>query len=153
MLQKIKSQRHLVFPLLSLQMFLKKIPDSITALENAIQILTERGRFQPAATNQKQIAEIYENDLNDLENSMRAYELAAEWYAGEESNAQANACLLKVGTFAAQLEQYPKAIEKFELVASHSMDNNLTRWSLREYFLKAGLCHLAFDPIAARTAV
>jgi alpha-soluble NSF attachment protein len=51
--------------------------------------------------------------------------------------------MLKVATFAAQLGQYDKAIEKFELVASASLDNQLMKWSLKEYFLKAGLCHIA----------
>jgi alpha-soluble NSF attachment protein len=53
-----------------------------------------------------------------------------------------NKCLLKVAHFAAQLEQYPSAIEKFERVASDSADNQLTKWSIKEYFLKAGLCCL-----------
>lgn len=55
----------------------------------------------------------------------------------------AHKCLLKVATFAAQLGMYDKAIEKFEEVASASLDNQLMKWSLKEYFLKAGLCHLA----------
>jgi alpha-soluble NSF attachment protein len=40
------------------------------------------------------------------------------------------------------LGQYDKAIEKFEQVAYASLDNQLTKWSLKEYFLKAGLCHI-----------
>lgn len=55
----------------------------------------------------------------------------------------AHKCMLKVATFAAQLGQYDKAIDKFETVASASLDNQLMKWSLKEYFLKAGLCHLA----------
>lgn len=53
-----------------------------------------------------------------------------------------NKCLLKVAHFAAQLEQYDKAIENLESVATSSIDNSLTKWSIKEYFLKAGLCHL-----------
>lgn len=53
-----------------------------------------------------------------------------------------NKCLLKVAYLAAQLEKYELAIEKFEEVATASVDNQLTKWSLKEYFLKAGLCHL-----------
>ncbi|KAJ3123565.1 hypothetical protein HK098_001820 [Nowakowskiella sp. JEL0407] len=127
--------------------------DAISALEQAVKILTERGRFQPAASHQKQIAEMYETDLNDEENAMKAYELAAEWYSGEESNAQANACLIKVGQFAASLSQFQKAIQQFENVATASLSNNLSRWSLREYFLKAMLCHLAFDLISSKSAL
>ncbi|KAI8799763.1 soluble NSF attachment protein [Cladochytrium replicatum] len=125
--------------------------DAADSLKKAIDILTEKGRFSAAASNQKQLAEIYETDLVDLGKAMEAYELAAEWYSGEDSNAQANACYLKVGTFAAQLELYDKAVENFERVAAHSMDNNLTRWSMREYFLKAGLCHLCITTDLVRT--
>lgn len=44
------------------------------------------------------------------------YEQAADYYKGEESNSSANKCLLKVGAYAAQLEQYAKAIEIYEQV-------------------------------------
>ncbi|CAJ0836518.1 3685_t:CDS:2 [Entrophospora sp. SA101] len=120
----------------------------------AIEILTDRGRFQAAANLQKDIAQIYESDLVDLEKAMQAYEIAAEWYLGEESTALANGCFIKAATFAATLEQYDKAIEKFEQVAMASLDNQLAKWSLKEYFLKAGLCHIAFgDHIGARRAI
>ncbi|KAI8047697.1 soluble NSF attachment protein [Syncephalis plumigaleata] len=103
--------------------------DAVAALKMAIEIYTERGRFHPAATHQKEAA-------------MESYQIAADWYGGEEATAQANNCLLKVAEFAAQLEQYERAIEKFEQVARANVDNQLTKWSLKEYFLKAGLCHL-----------
>ncbi|KAG0228303.1 hypothetical protein BGW42_002295 [Actinomortierella wolfii] len=128
--------------------------DAIAALRQAIQILTEKGRFQSAAKYQSEIAEIYEVELIDLDKAMQAYEVAADWYAGEESTALANKCLLKVATFAAQLGAYDKAIEKFEQVANASLDNQLTKWSLKEYFLKAGLCHIATrDIVSAHNAV
>ncbi|KAJ3037461.1 hypothetical protein HDV00_001702 [Rhizophlyctis rosea] len=128
--------------------------DAVRCLQSAVDILVERGRFSAAAQNQKQLAEIYENEIADFAQAMNAYQLAADWYQGEDSNAQASACLLKVGIFAAQLEQFEKAIEKFEQVATASADNQLTRFSLREYFLKAGLCHLCTgDHIRARQAL
>jgi alpha-soluble NSF attachment protein len=128
--------------------------DAIHATQQAIDILTEKGRFQTAANNQKIIAEIYEVVIGDVERAMRAYELAADWYAGEESKAHANACLVKVATFAAQLEQWDVAIEKFEAVAAASLDNALTKWTIRDYLLKAGLCSMCTgDLIRARTAL
>ena len=48
-------------------------------------MLKERGRFHPAAGYQKQIAEIYESDMVDLQLAVKHYEDAAELYAGEES--------------------------------------------------------------------
>jgi hypothetical protein len=50
--------------------------------------------------------------------------------------------MLKVAQIAAELEMYEVAIEKFEKVAAASVDDALLKWSLKEYFLKAGLCHL-----------
>lgn len=47
-----------------------------------------------------------------------------------------------MATYAAQLENYEKAIDYFERVATKSADSQLMRFSLREYFLKAGLCVL-----------
>jgi alpha-soluble NSF attachment protein len=114
-------------------------------LKLAVGILTANGRFTTAATNQKQIAEIYEIEVQDLAASMEAYEQAAEWYSGEDSNAQANACLLKVAQFAGTLEQYDRAIELYERVASKSLDNNLTKWSVREYLFKSFICVLCVN--------
>ena len=38
-------------------------------------------------------------------------------FQGEESNAAANKCMLKVAQYAAQLENYPRAIEIYEQVS------------------------------------
>lgn len=129
--------------------------ESISALTSAVSILSEKGRFSAAANNQKQIAEMYESsDVNDMPKALQAYQTAADWYIGEESNAQAHACLLKVATIAAQLEDYEKAIETFETVARGSVDNNLTKWSVREHLLKAGLCVMCTgDLIRAKQSV
>ena len=57
----------------------------------------------------------------------------------------ANKCLLKVAQIAADLEMYEEAIEKFERVAASAVDDPLLKWSVKEYFLKAGLCHLCTE--------
>ncbi|PVU92864.1 hypothetical protein BB559_003567 [Furculomyces boomerangus] len=133
----------------------KQSPESsIDALKQAISILIQKGRFHSAANHQKEIAKMYETDLVDFESSMKAYETAAEWYSSEDSTALANGCLLKVATFAAQLEEYRKAIDIFETIAAGSIDNQLTKWSIKDYFLKAGMCYLAAkDTIGAQKAV
>lgn len=55
----------------------------------------------------------------------------------------ANKHFLKVADLAAIKEDYYKAIENFERVARSSVNNHLMKWSVKEYFLKAGMCHLA----------
>ncbi|KAH9245781.1 hypothetical protein BASA81_016718 [Batrachochytrium salamandrivorans] len=120
--------------------------------KSLLELLSQKGRFSAAANNQKQIAEIYENDLADMEKAMSAYDQAGEWYSGEDSTAQANACMLKVAMFSATLEQYEKAVDLFERVANKSLDNNLTKWSVREYLFKAGICILCIgDTVRTKT--
>jgi alpha-soluble NSF attachment protein len=61
--------------------------EAVDVLKIAVAILTEKGRFSAAAANQKQIAEIYETDIANLEAAMDAYDQAGEWYSGEDSTA------------------------------------------------------------------
>lgn len=49
---------------------------------------------------------------------------------------------------------YYKAIENYEKVATVSINNNLMKYSVKDYFLRAGICHLATgDMVGARRAV
>ncbi|CAI5780803.1 alpha-soluble NSF attachment protein [Podarcis lilfordi] len=91
--------------------------EAINCLLRSIEIYTDMGRFTIAAKHHITIAEIYETELVDIEKAIAHYEQAADYYKGEESNSSANKCLLKVATYAAQLEQYQKAIEIYEQLA------------------------------------
>ena len=51
-------------------------------------------------------------------------------------------------------ENYYKSIEIYEKVAQQSINNNLMKYSVKDYLLKAGVCHLATgDLVAARRAL
>ena len=63
----------------------------------------------------------------------------------------ANKLWLKVADIAALEADYYKAIECFEKVAEASLGNNLMKYSVKEYYLKAGICTLATkDLVSAR---
>uniref|UniRef100_A0A3B4ANW6 Uncharacterized protein n=1 Tax=Periophthalmus magnuspinnatus TaxID=409849 RepID=A0A3B4ANW6_9GOBI len=68
-------------------------------------------------------------------------------------NPQANKCLLKVATYAAQLEQYQKAIEIYEQIGTYAMDSTLLKYSAKDHFFKAALCHFCVDMLNAKLAV
>lgn len=55
----------------------------------------------------------------------------------------ANKVFVKVADLAALEGDYYKAIENYEKVAKSSVSNNLMKWSVKEFFLKAGICLLA----------
>uniref|UniRef100_A0A673BFK9 N-ethylmaleimide-sensitive factor attachment protein, alpha b n=1 Tax=Sphaeramia orbicularis TaxID=375764 RepID=A0A673BFK9_9TELE len=127
--------------------------EAINCLNRAIEIYTDMGRFTIAAKHHITIAEIYETELVDIDKAVAHYEQAADYYKGEESTSSANKCLLKVATYAAQLEQYPKAIEIYEQVGTHAMDSTLLKYSAKDHFFKAALCHFCVDAHNAQLAV
>ncbi|XP_059841350.1 beta-soluble NSF attachment protein isoform X3 [Hypanus sabinus] len=131
----------------------KNWSEAINCLNAAIDIYTDMGRFTIAAKHHITIAEIYESELVDIEKAVAHYEQAADYYKGEESNSSANKCLLKVAAYAAQLEQYQKAIEIYEQVGTNTMDNPLLKYSAKEYFFKAALCHFIVDELNAKLAL
>ncbi|XP_068647550.1 alpha-soluble NSF attachment protein-like [Aristolochia californica] len=124
--------------------------EAISCLNNAVNLFLEIGRLNMAARYCKEIGELYEKEQN-FEQAMNFLERAADLFQSEEVNTSANQCKQKVAQFAAQLEQYPKAVELFEEIARHSMNNNLLKYSVKGILLNAGLCQLCRDDIVAIT--
>ncbi|ETE71227.1 Beta-soluble NSF attachment protein, partial [Ophiophagus hannah] len=134
----------------------------VCPLSHWAKFFSSQGRFTIAAKHHITIAEIYESELVDIEKAVAHYEQSADYYKGEESNRQfimpfasssANKCLLKVAGYAAQLEQYQKAIEIFEQIGTGTMDNPLLKHSAKDYFFKAALCHFIVDELNAKLAL
>jgi len=120
--------------------------DCVDCLKKSVELFTGEGRFAIAAKHQKEIAEVYEAEL-DFEQAIEAFQIAADYFEGESSTSQANTCLLKVAQFSAQLENFQKAIELYEQVARASLDNNLLKWGAKEHLHRAILCHLASEDL------
>jgi alpha-soluble NSF attachment protein len=54
--------------------------EAASCLVKAVDIYTDMGRFTVAAKHHQTIAEIYENDIADLEKAMQHFEQAADFY-------------------------------------------------------------------------
>jgi alpha-soluble NSF attachment protein len=120
--------------------------EAINCLRMAVEIFCELGRFSVAAKQQKEIAELYEEE-KEYDECIVNYEKAAEYFSTEDASSSANACLLKVALYSAQLEKYDKAIEIFERVAAGSIDNTLLKYSVKDHFMHAALCHMCTGEI------
>nr|CAD7568869.1 unnamed protein product [Timema californicum] len=120
---------------------------------SCLRFYTDMGRFSMAAKHHQSIAELYETEAIDLDRAVQHYEQAADYFKGEDSNSSANKCLLKVAQYAAQLENYDKAIKIYEQVAGSSLDSSLLKYSAKEYFFRAALCHLCVDVLNAQHAL
>ncbi|CAN8103286.1 unnamed protein product [Discula destructiva] len=123
--------------------------DAVRCLEFSINQYCTKGNFRRAASHKENLGDLFENQLNDLKRACEAYEVAAGWYDGDGAGALANKLWLKVADIAALDGEYQKAIDSYERVANQSINNNLMRYSVKEYFLKAGICHLAADDMIA----
>ncbi|XAR71887.1 hypothetical protein NMG60_11018337 [Bertholletia excelsa] len=117
------------------------IKESISCLEQAVNLFLEIGRLNMSARYYKEIAELYEAEHN-LEQAIIYYERAADLFQSEDVTTSANQCRQKIADFAAQLEQYPKAIEIYEDIAKQSLNNNLLKYGVKGHLLNAGICQL-----------
>ncbi|GAA5889004.1 hypothetical protein JCM8208_007741 [Rhodotorula glutinis] len=127
---------------------------AVAALQKTIQLYKEKGRFRQAADRHKEIAAILQQEGGDLAGSLEAYEAAGDIYMNEDAAASANACYKEAAELAGTLGQYPRAVSLFERVASQSLGSALTRYGVKEHYLKAGLCWLATgDVVSTKRAV
>ncbi|KAF5620610.1 putative transport vesicle fusion SEC17 [Fusarium sp. NRRL 25303] len=123
-------------------------------LNVAVDRYCAKGNFRRAASHKENLGELYEVELGNAKSAIECYELAATWYEGDNAAALANKLWLKVADVAAIEGDYYKAIEKYERVAEQSINNNLMKYSVKDYLLKAGICHLASgDLVAAQRAL
>ena len=55
----------------------------------------------------------------------------------------ANACYKEAADLHADLNEFGPAILRYEQVAENSLQSSLTKYSVKEYWLRSGLCALA----------
>ena len=60
---------------------------AIAALSQTVTFLTQSGRFRQAADREKEIAQIYIQEKQDLHKGCESYERAGEWYLQEDATA------------------------------------------------------------------
>ncbi|KMZ63583.1 Alpha-soluble NSF attachment protein [Zostera marina] len=126
------------------------IPEAAPYLSQAVNIFLEMGRLNMAARYYKELGEIYEQEEN-LEKAIDFLERAADLFQSEEVTTSANQCKQKIAQMAAELEQYPKAVEIFEGIARQNINNNLLKYSVKGILLNAGLCQLCRGDVVAIT--
>lgn len=126
---------------------------AIKCLEKTIELYQDMGRFTTAAKHHISIAEIYETDLVDFEKTVLHYQTAADYYQGEESRVSANRCLLKVAQYSALKGDFQKSAEIYEQVAGTCIESPLLKYSAKEHYFRAAICHMCVDTLNAENAI
>jgi len=60
---------------------------AITALSSTVTLLTHLGRFRQAADREKEVAQLYLQELKDRGRACESFERAGEWYSHEDAKA------------------------------------------------------------------
>lgn len=119
--------------------------DAIDALSKAIHIfLTQNGQFRRAANFTSDLAELYES-VGDNENAIKSYEQAGDYFVTDHAEALSNKSYLKCADLCALNGNYRKAIDLYDIIIKQLLGNSLTKWNLKDYFLKTILCTLCLD--------
>lgn len=118
---------------------------AIKCLTRANEIFIKNGRFHIAATHEKEIAEIYEQTLHNPQQAIKFYLSAADRYSIDDSTATAQGCTIKAATILGEIGNYEEAAKLFEGIAEEMDNNQLTKYSVKDYLLRAGLCRLCLD--------
>ncbi|KAL3630541.1 hypothetical protein CASFOL_023525 [Castilleja foliolosa] len=124
------------------------IKESITCLDESINLFMDIGRLNMCARYYKEIAELYEQEQN-LDKVIEYYEKAADLFQSEDVTTSANQCKQKIAQYASQLELYQKAIEIYEEIARQSLNNNLLKYGVKGHLLNAGICQLCKNDVVA----
>jgi len=134
---------------------LKKVDPKRAAqlLVEGTKSLVADGHFSAAAKHQQDAGEMFEAE-GDNEAAVDCLKTAAEYYEMENSTSRANSCRLKVAQLSANAGKYDDAVEIYEQVARAAMDNNLLKFSVRNYLFNSFLCVLAKqDTVGAARAL
>ncbi|CAG9532463.1 unnamed protein product [Cercopithifilaria johnstoni] len=126
---------------------------AIDCLMKTAETYTDMGRFNMAAKYHCTMAEIFESEAPDMAQAMTHYQEAADFYKGEESRSSATKCMIKVAQYAAQLEDYKRAIKIFEEVATWEANHPTLKYAAKNHFFQALLCHLCSDLLDTQNAL
>ncbi|KAG5533583.1 hypothetical protein RHGRI_027685 [Rhododendron griersonianum] len=114
--------------------------ESISCLEQAINMFLGVGCLHESAVKYEEIAKLYEAEQN-FDQAIVYYESAADIFHSEENTESLKECRGKIAQFAAQIEDYQKSIEIYEDIAWQLLSNN-RRYEAKEQLLHAGICQL-----------
>ncbi|KAF8645601.1 hypothetical protein AX16_007683 [Volvariella volvacea WC 439] len=124
---------------------------AIRALEQSVTNLIRLEQQRRAADRQKEIAQIYLADLVDLHRAIESFLRAGEWYADGDATPQsrmANSCNKEAADLLADLGDYRSAIRCYERIADSSLTSDITKYSVKTYWLRALFCALAMGDTA-----
>lgn len=136
-------------------------PKAIEMFRESISMLCDGGRLTQAARLSKEVAELFENEVPEDNESVKlaieSYHQAADLYEMEQQKSQANQCTVKVAELSSAALDPPDYLlgaQLYEKLGKECLDSTLLKYNAKGYFLQCVFCHLANqDSIGASQAM
>ncbi|KAF3911563.1 hypothetical protein ABW20_dc0110362 [Dactylellina cionopaga] len=103
-----------------------------------------------AATHKQTLGELLEKSQDTKKEAIEELLQAGDWFRNDNAEALANKCFIKAADLHGDLGEYAEAIKLYEAATERSINNQLMKWSVKDYLFKAALCHLASEDSVAR---
>jgi alpha-soluble NSF attachment protein len=114
----------------------------------ALKLYKDAGKITLTMCNvAKEIAEVSECNILNMEQTINAYEEAAELYDLEGRTMETRKCLTKVAELSAQIENYDRAIEIYTSLVFMTIQKSALRFGVPGILFNLLLCHLAQEDI------
>lgn len=126
---------------------------SVEWFQKGIEIYSNSGRYQQAAKQLKNVAELFEQE-EKLDRAVEYYQKAADMFEMDEHSKSAiSQCKVKLAELFAKQGKFTEAAQIFEKEGEKALANHLLQFGARDHFLKAGILHLATgDAVTATIA-
>ena len=126
---------------------------SVEWFQKGIEIYSSSGRYQQAAKQLKNVAELFEQD-EKLDRAVEYYQKAADMFEMDEHSKSAiSQCKVKLAELFSKQGKFTEAAQIFEKEGEKALANHLLQFGARDHFLKAGILHLATgDAVTATIA-
>merc|ERR1712071_623295 len=134
---------------------LKKVnfEGSLECYKEAIDILTDMGRFTMAAKHHVTCAEIHK-ECENHETAVDHYQQAASYFNDENSKTTADKHDIAAADLLAHHgHRYKEAYRIYERIGNRCADQSLLKYSAKDHYFKALLCHLNLDVVNAQQSL
>lgn len=126
---------------------------SLEWFDKAIELYSGVGKYQQAAKQLKNVAELLEQEGNFDQSAVYYTKAAGMFEMDEHSKSAISQCRMKLAEIYARQHKYTEAAQIFEKEGERCLSNNMLQYSAREHFLKAGILYLATgDAVTASIA-
>lgn len=125
---------------------------AVKALQSAVELYNDLGRFGASARNMKEMAEIFEAD-NNIEMAISSYEQASNLFTNDNKKSNASQCLVKIANMSSTSNSSTKdllrAAQIFEDIGTENMTSNLGKYAAKGNFFQCILCHMAANDMVS----